>query len=85
MKEIVEFRFDYFDKCETIENCKVQILENSKTGKVSVGWMRGLRCGSCIYWQQGKCRNATGLYRYTHEYEFCNRAKSKLRMRGSEE
>lgn len=29
-----------FDKETTIENCTVQILENSITGEVSVGWWR---------------------------------------------
>lgn len=29
-----------FDKEETIENCTVQILENSVTGEMSVGWWR---------------------------------------------
>lgn len=39
-EEKVELGFEYFDKCETIENCTVQILTNTKTGKVSVGWWR---------------------------------------------
>lgn len=39
MSEKVELGFDYFDRCETHPNCTVQILENTKTGQVSVGWM----------------------------------------------
>ena len=39
-KEKVELLFDYYDKCETIENCTVQILTNTKTGETSVGWWR---------------------------------------------
>ena len=27
-----------FDKCEVHENCTVQILSNSTTGEVSIGW-----------------------------------------------
>lgn len=30
----------FFDGEEIIENCTVQILTNSKTGEVSVGWWR---------------------------------------------
>ena len=30
-----------FDEEEIIENCTVQILRNSVTGEVSVGWWRG--------------------------------------------
>lgn len=29
-----------FDKEEIIENCTVQILENSVTGEISIGWWR---------------------------------------------
>lgn len=29
-----------FDKETTIEDCTVQILENSQTGKISVGWWK---------------------------------------------
>lgn len=32
--------YDFFDEVETIEDCTVQILRNSKTGKESVGWWR---------------------------------------------
>lgn len=30
-----------YDKEEIIENCTVQILTNTVTGEVSVGWWRG--------------------------------------------
>lgn len=30
-----------FDKEEIIENCTVQILTNTVTGEVSVGWWKG--------------------------------------------
>ena len=29
-----------YDKCEIHHNCTVEILENSVTGKVSIGWYR---------------------------------------------
>lgn len=29
-----------FDKETRVENCTVQILENTKTGRVSIGWWR---------------------------------------------
>ena len=29
-----------FDKVETYENCTVQILSNSVTGEMSIGWYR---------------------------------------------
>lgn len=40
-----EFIFEFdescvFDKETTIEHCTVQILENTHTGEVSVGWLR---------------------------------------------
>ena len=31
---------DYFDKEETFTGCTVQVLTNTKTGEVSVGWIR---------------------------------------------
>lgn len=31
---------DVYDKEETIQNCTVQILTNTKTGATSVGWWR---------------------------------------------
>ena len=34
-------RIKVYDKCETIENCTVEILTDSKTGECSVGWWRG--------------------------------------------
>ena len=30
-----------YDQCETIENCTVEILTDSKTGECSVAWWRG--------------------------------------------
>lgn len=30
-----------FDKCEIHHNCTVEIWENSKTGKISIGWYKG--------------------------------------------
>lgn len=32
--------FSWYDREEIIENCTVQILTNSKTGEVSIGWWR---------------------------------------------
>ena len=34
-------RIKVYDKCETIENCTVEILTDSKTGECSVAWWRG--------------------------------------------
>lgn len=31
---------DFYDEEEIIENCTVQILRNSVTGKQSIGWWR---------------------------------------------
>lgn len=31
---------DFYDQEEIIENCTVQILTNSRTGKQSIGWWR---------------------------------------------
>lgn len=36
----VQSAISFFDQEEIIENCTVQILTNSKTGEVSVGWWR---------------------------------------------
>ena len=36
----VESAISFYDEEEIIENCTVQILTNSKTGEVSVGWWR---------------------------------------------
>lgn len=33
-------RSDYFDKEETFTGCTVQVLTNTKTGEVSVGWIK---------------------------------------------
>lgn len=30
----------YYDEEEIVENCTVQILSNSKTGDISIGWWR---------------------------------------------
>lgn len=32
--------YEYYDEEEIIENCTVQILRNSRTGKISIGWWR---------------------------------------------
>ena len=39
-KHEITVESNIFDKEEIIENCTVQILENSVTGEVSVGWWR---------------------------------------------
>lgn len=31
---------NFYDKCEIYSNCIVEVLENSATGDVSVGWYR---------------------------------------------
>ena len=36
----IQSAVSFFDQEEIIENCTVQILTNSKTGEVSVGWWR---------------------------------------------
>lgn len=36
--QITETNIAYYDKVETHENCTVQILTNTQTGEVSVGW-----------------------------------------------
>lgn len=39
-KGIVKVETNFYDKVETYENCTVQVLTNTKTGEVSVGWWR---------------------------------------------
>lgn len=39
-KRGISIETNIFDKEEIIENCTVQILKNSVTGEVSVGWWR---------------------------------------------
>lgn len=39
-KTKTKVKINIFDKEEIIENCTVQILSNSKTGEISVGWWR---------------------------------------------
>lgn len=34
----VEIEANIYDKCERHENCTVEVLTNSVTGKTSVGW-----------------------------------------------
>lgn len=36
----VESLVSFFDKVEEYPNCTVQILTNTKTGEVSVGWWK---------------------------------------------
>lgn len=43
MEDKVEYHVDaaaiaFYDKEEIFENCTVQVLTNTKTGEVSVGW-----------------------------------------------
>lgn len=38
--ETVTSLVDYYDKSEIHENCTVEVLTNTKTGAVSVGWWR---------------------------------------------
>ena len=42
----------YYDKETRIDNCTVQILENTETGEVSIGWWRNDE-GSERSWQMG--------------------------------
>lgn len=37
---VVQSAVSFFDQEEIVENCTVQILTNTKTGEVSVGWWR---------------------------------------------
>lgn len=39
-RETVTSLLEFYDKEETHENCTVQVLTNTKTGAVSVGWWR---------------------------------------------
>ena len=41
MKKAEEKSEGVFDEVEIIEGCTVQILKNSKTGEVSIGWWEG--------------------------------------------
>lgn len=36
----MKVEINVFDKVETYENCTVQVLTNTVTGEVSVGWWR---------------------------------------------
>ncbi len=38
--KIVKVETNIFDKEEIYENCTVQVLTNTKTGEVSVGWWK---------------------------------------------
>ena len=38
--KIVKVETNFFDKEEIFENCTVQVLTNTATGEVSVGWWR---------------------------------------------
>ena len=35
---IVDVQTNIFDRCTTITNCTVEILENTQTHEISVGW-----------------------------------------------
>lgn len=37
-----EEEIPYYDEEEIVENCTVQILSNSKTGDISIGWWRNV-------------------------------------------
>lgn len=37
---IVNVETNFFDQVETYPNCTVQVLTNSVTGEVSVGWWK---------------------------------------------
>lgn len=37
---IVKIETCFYDKVETFENCTVQVLTNTATGDVSVGWWK---------------------------------------------
>ena len=39
-KTVITSDVEFYDEIETVENCTVEILRNSKTGEVSVGWYR---------------------------------------------
>ena len=38
--EINDIKFEIYDEEEIIPHCTVQILRNSVTGEVSIGWWR---------------------------------------------
>lgn len=38
--DIVEVETNLFDKCITITNCTIEILENTITHEISVGWYK---------------------------------------------
>ncbi len=38
--KIVEIETNFYDREEIYENCTVQVLTNTVTGEVSVGWWR---------------------------------------------
>jgi hypothetical protein len=40
MAEIVKVETCFYDKVETFPNCTVQVLTNTVTGDVSVGWWK---------------------------------------------
>ena len=40
LKEVFEVDTNIYDKATIYDDCTVQILENTVTGKVSVGWWR---------------------------------------------
>ena len=39
-EEILSVDMDVYDQEEIYENCTVQVLTNTVTGKVSIGWWR---------------------------------------------
>ena len=41
--KILEVETNFFDKEEIYENCIVQVLTNTETGEVSVGWWQNER------------------------------------------
>lgn len=40
MSDDIRVEMCVFDEVETYENCTVQILKNSVTGEISVGWWK---------------------------------------------
>lgn len=36
--DIIDIQTNIFDRCTTITNCTVEILENTETHEISVGW-----------------------------------------------
>mgnify|MGYP007133791481 CR=1 FL=1 len=43
-EKILDVDIDIYDKEEIYPNCTVQVLTNTVTGKVSVGWWRTSSC-----------------------------------------